>query len=121
MYGRQDAKREAGATPPCSYLGGDHRGVFSMETMTGRAKDILLEPRTTWKEIDGEFTKSGEIWGKYILPLAAIGPLANTAGMIVFGRRVPFTSLTTPVPIATAISAGIAQYVLALLSVFVLS
>lgn len=92
-----------------------------METMISRVKDILLEPRATWKEIDTEFTKPGEIWGKYVIPLAAIGPLANTAGMIVFGRRVPFTSLTNPVPIGTAVSAGIAQYVLALLSVFVLS
>ena len=92
-----------------------------METMIGRAKGMLLEPRATWKEIDTEFTKGGEIWGKYIIPLAAIGPLAATVGMILFGRRVPLTSLTTPVTITTAISSGIASYVLALLSVFVLS
>lgn len=92
-----------------------------METMIGRAKGMLLEPRATWREIDGEFTKPGEIWGKYIIPLAALGPIATTVGMIVFGRRVPFTSLTNPVPIATAVSAGVAMYVTSLLSVFVLS
>lgn len=92
-----------------------------METMIGRVKGMLLEPRATWKEIDTEFTKSGEVWGKFILPLAAIGPIATTVGMILFGRRVPLTSLTTPVSITTAISTGIAAYVLGLLSVFVLS
>jgi hypothetical protein len=92
-----------------------------METMIGRAKGMLLEPRATWKEIDTEFTKPGEIWGKYVIPLAALGPLAATVGMIVFGRRVAFTSLTNSVPIVTAVSAGIAAYVLALLSTFLLS
>jgi hypothetical protein len=92
-----------------------------METMIGRAKGMLLEPRATWKEADAEFTKPGEIWGKYIVPLAAIGPLALAVGMILFGRRVPFTALTQPVSITTAVSSAVAAYVLALLSVFVLS
>jgi len=92
-----------------------------METMISRVKGIMLEPRATWKEIDGEFTKSGEVWGKYIIPLAAIGPIAGLVGMILFGKRIAFTSLTTSVPIATAISAAVAAFVLGLLSVFVLS
>jgi Yip1 domain len=92
-----------------------------METMIDRAKGILLEPRVTWKEIDTEFTKPGETWGKYIIPLAAIGPIATTVGMILFGRRVAFTSLTNKVSIVTAVTSGVAAYVLALLSVFVLS
>src|SRR5512145_1517054 len=92
-----------------------------METMIGRAKGMLLEPRATWKEADAEFTKPGEIWGKYIVPLAAIGPLAMAVGMILFGRRVPFTALTQPVSITTVVSSAVAAYVLALLSVFVLS
>ena len=46
-----------------------------METMISRVKGMMLEPRATWKEIDTEFTKPGETWGKYIIPLAAIGPI----------------------------------------------
>jgi len=84
-------------------------------------KGIMLEPRATWKEIDTEFTKSGEVWGRYIIPLAAIGPIASMVGMFIFGKRVPFTSLTNPVPISAVISTGVATFVLALLSVFVLS
>ena len=92
-----------------------------VETLVGRVKGMMLEPRATWKEIDGEFTKGGEVWGKYIMPLAAIGPLAGMIGTIVFGQRIAFTSLTTRVPIATAVTRGIAGYILALLSVFLLS
>ena len=34
-----------------------------METLVSRVKGMMLEPRVTWKEIDGEFTKGGDIWG----------------------------------------------------------
>lgn len=92
-----------------------------METTISRVKGILLEPRATWKEVDSEFTKPGEVWGKYIIPLALIGPIAGMIGMFIFGRRVPFTSLTNPVPLSTVISTGVAGFVLSLLSVFVVS
>jgi Yip1-like protein len=92
-----------------------------METMIGRAKGILLEPRATWKEIDSEFTKPGEVWGKYIIPLALIRPIAGMIGMFIFGKRVPFTSLTNPAPLSTVISSGVAALVVALLSVFLMS
>jgi len=92
-----------------------------MEMLVSRVKGIMLEPRATWKEIDGEFTKGGDIWGKYIAPLAAIGPIASMIGMVIFGERIAFTSLTSSVSIVTAVERGIAGYVLALLSVFLLS
>ncbi len=94
---------------------------MAMETLTSRVKGILLEPRATWKEIDAEFTKPGEIWGKYVIPLATIGPIASVIGLFIFGQRIAFTSLTSSVSLTAAISRGVAGYVLALLSVFVLS
>ena len=94
---------------------------MAMETLTSRVKGILLEPRATWKEIDTEFTKPGEIWGKYIIPLAAIGPIALMIGMLIFGKEILLTSLTNRVPITTIVASGVAWYVLQLLSVFLLS
>ena len=94
---------------------------MAMETLTSRVKGMLLEPRATWKEIDTEFTKPGEIWGKYIIPLAAIAPLASTIGLFLFGARVPLTSLSQSVSLTTAITQGVARYILALLGVFVVS
>lgn len=92
-----------------------------METMISRVKGMMFEPRATWREIDTEFTKPGEVWTRYVIPLALIGPIASMAGMFIFGKRVPFTSLTTTVPISSVISTGVATFVLSLLSVFVMS
>jgi hypothetical protein len=94
---------------------------MAMETLTSRVKGMLLEPRATWKEIDGEFTKPGEIWSKYVIPLAAIGPIATAIGMVVFGQRIAFTSLTNSVTVTTAVERAIAGYVISLLLVFVVS
>lgn len=92
-----------------------------METLVSRVKGILLEPRSTWKALDTEFTKPGDVWGRYVFPLAALGAIARTIGIILFGKQVPFTSLTNPVPISTAIVSGVVALVVSLLSVFVLS
>ena len=88
-------------------------------SMISRVKYILLQPRISWKEIDREFTKPSELWGKYILPLAVIGPLCGTIGRVLFGARIPLTSLTNPVPLSTAITWGVAAYVLSLIGLFV--
>jgi len=92
-----------------------------METMVGRVKDILFAPRATFKEVDSEFTKSGVLWGRYILPLATIGPLAGAIGRFVFGKRVGGTSLTESMSLTGAVIWALIALVLALVSVFVLS
>ncbi len=50
-----------------------------------RAKAILLKPRETWPVIDRDATPSGEIFTRYALPLAAIGPAASFLGGQLFG------------------------------------
>lgn len=86
-----------------------------------RVMAIMLRPGTTWKMVDGEFTKPVDLYKKWILPLAAIGPVCNTISMLIFGQRVAFTSLTTEVPFQTVITRGVTAYVVALLAVFVLA
>lgn len=92
-----------------------------METLPGRARMFLFEPRTAFKEVDSEFTKPGAIWGGYILPLAAIGPIAGAVGRLVFGQRIALTTLSSGVSIADAIKWALISYVLAVVSVFVLA
>ena len=92
-----------------------------METLISRVKGILLEPRSTWKELDSEFIKPGELWGKYIIPLAAVGAIARAVGMLLFGKPIAFTSLTNQVSITTAAVGGIVAFVVSLLSIFALS
>src|SRR5438477_551583 len=92
-----------------------------METMASRARSVLFEPRTTFREVESEFTKPGAIWGEYILPLAAIGPIAGAIGRLVFGQRIALTTLTSSVSISDAITWAIISYLLALAAVFVLT
>ena len=55
-----------------------------------------------------------------ILPLAAIGPIAQIIGYSVFGISVPFMG-TYRVPMGSAITSGLVTYVLSLVAVYVLA
>ena len=86
-----------------------------------RAKNILLQPKQEWPVIDAEQTSIGALYTGYIIPLAAIGPIAQLIGFSVFGMHIPFTSVTYRVPLSYGIKGAVIGYVLALLSPFVLA
>ena len=50
-----------------------------------RVKGIILAPKDEWPKIAAEARPSGEIFRSYVLPLAAIGPVAGLIGGQVFG------------------------------------
>jgi hypothetical protein len=85
-----------------------------------RVKRILLSPRTEWEVIDAEPTTPAQLYTGYILPLAAIGPIAQIIGYSVFGISVPFMG-TYRVPMGSAITSGLVTYVLSLVAVYVLA
>jgi hypothetical protein len=89
--------------------------------LVDRVKRILLSPQQEWEVIDGESTTTGALYTGYIMPLAAIGPIANVIGYSVFGIRVPFGATTYRVPIGSALTSAIVTYVLTLVGVYVLS
>jgi len=103
------------------YLGGSFGEGRGMETMVGRARAVLFEPRATFKEVESEFTKPGTIWGRYILPLAAIGPLAGAVGRFVFGRRIAGTTVPGAFTVTDAITWFAIALALTLVAVFALS
>lgn len=86
-----------------------------------RVTAILFQPGATWKKIDGEFTKPADLYKGYVLPLAAVGPVCTAIGMSVFGLRVPLVGATFRVPITSALTQAVVQYVLALVGVFVVA
>jgi len=92
-----------------------------METMIGRARGVLFEPRTTFKEVDGEFTKPGVLWGRYIIPLAFLGPLAGGVGRLLFGSRLGGRSVGESFDFTGAVMYTVIAFVLALAAVFILS
>jgi len=88
--------------------------------LVDRTKSILLSPQQEWQVIDDEETSVGGLCIGYVVPLAAIGPIASLIGMEIFGISVPSVG-TFRVPIGAALRQGIAQYVMALVGVFVLA
>jgi hypothetical protein len=80
-----------------------------------RVKGILLTPQTEWRVIDTEPTAAAELYTGYIMPLAAIGPIATVIGFSVFG------STGYRVPIGRALTFALATYILTLIGVYILA
>ncbi len=80
-----------------------------------RVKRILLSPQTEWEVIDPEPTTPAELYTRYIVPLAAIGPVAQLIGYSVFGF------MGYRVPIGTAITYALATYIMTLIGTYVLA
>jgi hypothetical protein len=88
--------------------------------LADRVKKILLTPREEWEVIDPEPATVAGLYTGYILPLAAIGPIAQAVGYSVFGVSIPFAG-TYRTPVGSAITGAIVAYVLTLAGVYVLS
>ena len=81
-----------------------------------RVKRILLTPREEWRVIETEPTTAAELYRNYIMPLAAIGPLAAMLAWIIFGYRGTFAAGFGPVLTWTVV-----LYLLTLGGVYVLA
>ncbi|MGH9399514.1 MAG: Yip1 family protein [Thermoanaerobaculia bacterium] len=53
--------------------------------LVARAKAILLNPKQEWPVIEKETTTTAELYTGYIVPLAAIGPIARAIGLSALG------------------------------------
>lgn len=84
-----------------------------------RVRQLLLSPRTEWEVIDAESTTPAALYTGYVMPLAAIGPIAQVIGYTVFGITVPFLG-TYRVPIGSAVTTAIVTYILALIGTYLL-
>jgi hypothetical protein len=85
-----------------------------------RAKNILLTPRTEWQKIAAEPASVGGLYGSYIIPLAAIGPICTFIGITLVGVSVPFVG-TYRFPLMAGLTSAILSYVFGLIGVFVVA
>jgi Yip1 domain len=85
-----------------------------------RIKGILLRPKQAWAAIDAEPARLGALYAGYVVPLAAIGPVASMIGWSVFGLQLPLNGAYR-VPLGAAARQALVQYVLSLAAVFVLA
>jgi hypothetical protein len=88
--------------------------------LTERAKNILIQPAEEWRVIEKEPTTTGDLYTSYIMPLAAIGPVASIVGLSIIGIGSPLGG-TYRVSLMTAIGHAVVTYVLALAGVYVLA
>lgn len=88
-----------------------------------RARRLIVQPTAEWTAIAGEFTTPGPIYRRYVVPMAAIGPVAATVGTLVFGVRSSLSSLgeTYAVSAQDALTAGALEYGLSLAGVYLLA
>ncbi len=84
--------------------------------LVARAKAILMTPRQEWEVIDAEPLNLGELMMGYVLPLAAIGPIASIIGWSMFGLGGLFH-----LSLGTSIAHAIVMFVMAIIGVFVLA
>ena len=93
--------------------------VSRSQGLIARVQAILLKPIPTWDVIAAETGDVKSIYMSYVLPLAAITPIAHAIGMSVIGVGAFGFSYHTP--IVASIVGAIVSYVLALVSVYVVA
>jgi hypothetical protein len=86
--------------------------------LSERVKRILLQPAEEWPVIEKETPTVSDLYTSYIMPLAAIGPVASIIGFSIIGISVPFGG-THRVPLITAVGQAVVNYTLALAGVYV--
>jgi Yip1 domain len=84
-----------------------------------RVKRILLSPQTEWEVLAAEQTTAADLYKKYIMPLAAIGPVAQFIGYSVFG--VSIFGTTYRVPIVSGLTSAAVTYLLTLVGTYILA
>ncbi|MEN7536338.1 Yip1 family protein [Aurantiacibacter flavus] len=84
-----------------------------------RAKGILMAPAAEWQAIAGESDSPKDVFLRYVVPLAAIGPVAAFIGGQVFGYGA--LGFTYRPSLMTGITTLITSYVMALVSVWLVA
>ncbi len=89
-------------------------------SLSERAKKILLQPAEEWAVIDKESGTPTDLYTSYIIPLAAIGPIASIIGFSVIGVALPVGG-SYRVSVASAIGHAVIAFILALVGIYVLA
>jgi hypothetical protein len=85
--------------------------------LVNRAKALLVSPKTEWPRIAAEPATIGGLFTGYAMILAAIPAIAGFIGVAFVGIRIGTD--TYKLPMNTALTQAVVQYVLSLVGVFV--
>lgn len=87
--------------------------------MIARIKGILLQPKAEWQAIDAEPATTNSILMGWVVPLAAIRPIAMFIGMMVFGYN--FLLVHIRPSIGWALTNAILSFISAIVGVWLLA
>lgn len=90
--------------------------------MVARIKAILTDPKSEFARIDAEPATVAGIMTGWVVPLAAIGPIAGLIGAMVFasnGISIGGVTITAAPSMAYLISQAVSRYILALVGAYV--
>ena len=87
--------------------------------MVDRIKRLLTAPAQEWAQIDADPMTVKGIFTNWVIPLAAIGPVAHLIGMLVFG--VGFFGISYRPSIGVALGDAVTMYVFALIGTFIMA
>jgi len=88
-------------------------------SIVARAKGIIISPKDEWPKIATEPSSVSDVFIRYVLPLAAIGPLAAFIGGQVFGFNTMLISYRPS--LMSGVTTLITSYVLSLVGLFVVA
>ena len=94
-------------------------GAGGRSGLLDRAKAIMLSPRDEWPKIAAEPETAQEAFTHYVMPLAAIGPVAGLLGSQIFGYSV--LGISYRPGLLNAITTAVVTYLLTLVGVLILS
>ena len=87
--------------------------------IVGRAKAILVSPTAEWPVIAGETESVQSVFMRYVVPLAAIGPICGFIGGQVFGFNAIIVRFHPS--LMSGIATAITSYVLGLVGIFLVA
>ena len=94
--------------------------ITNARAFSQRVYRIFVQPATEWLVIEKEDRHVVELYLGYIVPLAALAPLATLIGTSVLGVRLP-SGGSYRVPFGAAAVSALVQYALALFGIHVLA
>jgi Yip1 domain len=92
-------------------------GAQPLPGLIERVKNILLTPRTEWAVIEAERTTVGQLYSRYIAPLAAFAAAMSFIRMSVIGVSLPLGG-TIRTSLSTGIVSSLVTFILGLIGLF---
>ena len=91
-----------------------------LKSLFERARGIILNPRFEWELIDIETTSIRDLYKYYIIPMAAVDPVASIIGASFVGFNVPFLGHYY-MPLLYSVLQAILCYVVFLIGVYLIA